>query len=131
LRGGGLFLNHGITRLAPHAPQPDPFISHYVFPSGELHPVTDIMTALQAPRLEVRDVESLREHYPLTLRRWVANLAANRDEAIAEVGPQRERVWRLYMLGSAMGFEAGEISVHQVLAAHPGAPHGLPLQGRH
>jgi cyclopropane-fatty-acyl-phospholipid synthase len=127
LRPGGLFLNHGVTRLAPHDPEPDPFISRYVFPEGELHPVTDIVTAIHTVGLEIRDVESLREHYPLTLRGWAANLAASRDEAIAEVGPQRERVWRLYMLGSALGFEAGEISVHQTLAARPGAPHRLPL----
>jgi cyclopropane-fatty-acyl-phospholipid synthase len=127
LRPGGLFLNHGITRLAPHAPEPDPFISRYVFPDGELHPLADVVAVLQAAQLEVRDVESLRDHYGLTLRRWVANLDAHRDEAIGEVGPQRERVWRLYMLGSALGFEAGEISVHQVLTARPGAPHGLPL----
>ncbi len=130
LRPGGLFLNHGITRLMPHEPEPDPFIRRYVFPDGELHPLTDIMSAMQAAGLEVRDAESLREHYPLTLRRWVDNLVANRDEAIAEAGPERERVWRLYMLGSALGFEAGEISVHQVLAARPGAPHGLPLDRR-
>ena len=127
LRPGGLFLNHGITRLVPHAPAPDPFISRYVFPDGELHPLADVITVMQAADLEVRDVESLRDHYGLTLRRWVANLAAHRDEAIAEVGPERERVWRLYMLGSALGFEAGEISVHQVLLARPGAPHDLPL----
>ncbi|HET6867548.1 MAG TPA: cyclopropane-fatty-acyl-phospholipid synthase family protein [Solirubrobacteraceae bacterium] len=127
LRPGGLFLNHGITRLVPHAPEPDPFISRYVFPDGELHPLADVVGVLQGATLEVRDVESLRDHYGLTLRRWVSNLAAHRDEAISEVGPQRERVWRLYMLGSALGFEAGEISVHQVLAASPGAPHDLPL----
>ncbi len=128
LRPGGLFLNHGITRLTPHAPNPDPFISRYVFPDGELHPVTDIIDAMQAAELEVRDVESLRDHYPLTLRRWSANLAAHRNGAVEEVGPQRERVWRLYMLASALGFEAGEISVYQVLAARPDAPHGLPLE---
>jgi len=127
LRPGGLFLNHGITRLTRHRPEPDPFISRYVFPDGELHPVTDIMSAMEEANLEIRDMESLREHYPLTLRRWVANLDANREAAIAEVGAQRERVWRLYMLGSALGFEAGEISVHQVLAARRGARHGLPL----
>jgi cyclopropane-fatty-acyl-phospholipid synthase len=136
LRPGGLFLNHGITRLAWHAPGPDPFIARYVFPDGELHPVTDVMTAMHDAELEVRDVESLREHYPLTLRRWCANLAANRQEAIAEVGPQRERVWRLYMLGSALGFEEEEVSIYQVLAARRGAPHRLPLDrgrllGRH
>ena len=75
----------------------------------------------------MRDVESLREHYALTLRRWVANLAASRDEAVAEVGFERERVWRLYMLGSAQGFEGGEIGVYQTLAARDGAPHALPL----
>jgi cyclopropane-fatty-acyl-phospholipid synthase len=127
LRPGGLFLNHGITRLVPHAPEPDPFISRYVFPDGELHPLADVISALQAPTLEVRDVESLRDHYGITLRRWAANLCAHRDEAIAEVGVQRERVWRLYLLASALAFEAGEISVHQVLVARPGAPHRLPL----
>ena len=127
MRPGGLFLNHGITRLAPHAPKPDPFISRYVFPDGELHPVSQVVGAMESVGLEVRDVESLRDHYALTLRRWVANLDANREQAIAEVGPQRERVWRLYMLGSALAFEAAEISVHQVLAARTGAPHGLPL----
>jgi cyclopropane-fatty-acyl-phospholipid synthase len=128
LRPGGLFLNHGITRVAPHRPGPDPFIGRYVFPEGELHPVTDILIAMQGAGMEVRDVESLREHYPMTLRRWLANLAAHREEAIAEVGPQRERVWRLYMLGSALGFESSEISVYQVLAVLSGADHGLPLE---
>jgi len=128
LRPGGLFLNHGITRLKPHAPAPDPFITHYVFPDGELHPVTDVMLAMQEAGLEIRDAESLREHYALTLRRWVANLNASREQAIAEVGAPRERVWRLYMLGSALGFEAAEISVYQVLAARPDGLHGLPLE---
>ncbi len=127
LRPGGLFLNHGIARLASVQPTRETFISRYVFPDGELHPVTDLMNALQRAGLEIRDAESLREHYPLTLRSWLANLAARRDEAIALVGDQRERAWQLYMLGSAQAFEAGEIAVYQVLATRPGAPHGLPL----
>ena len=128
LRPGGLFLNHGITRLHAQAAARGPtFIGRYVFPDGELHPVNDIVGALEAGGFEIRDVESLREHYALTLRRWVANLAANRDEAIAEVGDERERVWRLYMLGSAQGFEGGEIGVYQTLASRDGAPHSLPL----
>ncbi len=128
LRPGGLFLNQGITRLAPHPPKPDPFIARYVFPDGELHPVTDILAIMQSLHFEFRDVESLRDHYPLTLRRWAANLEASRGQAIAEVGSQRERVWRLYMIASALGFEDGELSIYQVLAARPGAPHGLPLE---
>jgi cyclopropane-fatty-acyl-phospholipid synthase len=127
LRPGGLFLNHGITRLHAPPPRGPTFIGRYVFPDGELHPVADIIGALEAGGFEIRDVESLREHYALTLRRWVANLAASRDAAIAEVGAERERVWRLYMLGSAQGFEGGEIGVYQTLAALDGAAHTLPL----
>jgi cyclopropane-fatty-acyl-phospholipid synthase len=130
LRPGGLFLNHGIARLHSRAPDGETFISRYIFPDGELHPVGDLICELQACGFETRDVESLREHYPLTLRRWLSNLESHRDEVIAEVGAERERAWRLYMLASAEAFEAGEIGVYQVLAARDGAPHGLPLQRR-
>jgi cyclopropane-fatty-acyl-phospholipid synthase len=82
---------------------------------------------MESTGLELRDVESLREHYVLTLRRWVANLAANRAAAIEAADAERERVWRLYMTASATGFEDGEISVFQTLAAKPGAGRRLPL----
>src|SRR5581483_6905754 len=111
LRPGGLFLNHGIARLYSEEPDSDTFIWRYIFPDGELHPVTDVMASMQATGLEVRDVESLRDHYPLTLRRWLANLRAHREEAIAIVGPERDRTWELYILSSALGFEDGEITV--------------------
>ena len=127
LRPGGLFLNHGIVRVEEKARDPNTFISRYVFPDGELHQLPAALEALEAAGLELRDAESLREHYPLTLRRWVRNLEANWTEAVAEAGADRARVWRLYMTGSAQAFDRGEISVHQVLAAAPGAPHGLPL----
>jgi cyclopropane-fatty-acyl-phospholipid synthase len=127
LRPGGLFLNHGIVRLDSEPPTSDTFISRYIFPDGELHPVTEVMVAMRAAGLEVRDVEALREHYPLTLRRWLANLRANRDRAIAIVGAERERTWQLYLLVSALGFESGDISVYQVLATRHGGPHQLPL----
>jgi cyclopropane-fatty-acyl-phospholipid synthase len=127
LRPGGLFLNHGITRLYSEQPRSDTFIWRYIFPDGELHPVTAVMTSMHAAGLEVRDVESMRDHYPLTLRRWLANLRAHRKEAIAIVGPERERTWELYILSSALGFEDREISIYQVLATRSDAPSGLPL----
>jgi cyclopropane-fatty-acyl-phospholipid synthase len=127
LRPGGLFLNHGITRLRSETSGSDTFITRYVFPDGELHPLTDLMSALHGAGFEARDVEALREHYVITLRHWLANLDRNREEVLGEVGGERERAWRLYMLGSASAFESGEIAVYQVLAAGDGAPHGLPL----
>jgi cyclopropane-fatty-acyl-phospholipid synthase len=127
LRPGGLFLNHGIARLRPAPRSSKSFIARYVFPDGELHPLDALATSLRRAGMELRDVESLREHYPLTLRRWSANLAARREEAIAAAGSERERVWRLYMAGAASAFERGEITVFQTLAADPGRPSGLPL----
>jgi cyclopropane-fatty-acyl-phospholipid synthase len=128
LRPGGLFLNHGIARMYSRPAQGDTFISRYIFPDGELHPVAEIVTAMQAAGLEVRDIESLREHYPLTLRRWAANLRAHHPEAVDAAGYERERAWRLYLLSCAQAFEAGEITVYQTLGVRAGAPHGLPLQ---
>ena len=130
LRPGGLFLNHGIARLRERPRAEDTFITRYIFPDGELHPVTDVLRSMESSSFEIRDVESLREHYVLTLRRWVANLEARAAETIREVGEMRVRAWRLYLLGSADGFATGEISVFQVLSARDGAPHGLPLGRR-
>jgi cyclopropane-fatty-acyl-phospholipid synthase len=127
LAPGGLFLNHGIARLFSEEPTSDTFISRYVFPDGELHPVGDLVAELAAERMEVRDIESLRDHYPLTLRRWAANLAAHREEAIRIAGRERERAWTLYMLASAQAFERGEITVYQVLSARLGGSPRLPL----
>jgi cyclopropane-fatty-acyl-phospholipid synthase len=127
LRPGGLLLNHGITRASPRGWDGKSFVARFVFPDGELESLATMVRTFELAGLEVRDVESLREHYALTLRRWLANLAAGREAAIAEAGEERERIWRLYMTGAARTFDSGEISVHQVLAAAPGAVHQLPL----
>ena len=89
------------------------------FPDGELIDVGRVVLAMEEAGFEVRDVESLREHYAKTLHAWVRNLERNWDAAVAEVGVRRARVWRLYMAASANGFEDGGISVHQVLGAVP------------
>jgi cyclopropane-fatty-acyl-phospholipid synthase len=118
VRPQGRVLNHGISRPPGHKARLPrrSFINRYVFPDGELHEVGRVVSIMQASGFEVRHVETLREHYALTLRQWVANLEAHWDEAVAEVGEARARVWRLYMAGSAVNFEAGRTQVHQVLA---------------
>jgi cyclopropane-fatty-acyl-phospholipid synthase len=133
VRPEGRLLNHGISRPARSEKARLPrrsFINRYVFPDGELHEVGRVISITQDAGFEVRHVESLREHYALTLRRWVANLEAHWDEAVSEVGAPRARVWRLYMAGSAVNFEAGRSQVHQVLSVprEPGGLSGLPLR---
>jgi cyclopropane-fatty-acyl-phospholipid synthase len=119
LRPQGRFLNHAIGRPPGFKHSPvlrRGFIDRYVFPDGELHEVGTIVSAIQESGFEVRHLETLREHYALTLRAWVANLEANWDEAVAQAGLARARIWRLYMAGSAVNFEAGHTQIHQVLA---------------
>lgn len=96
------------------------FIDRYVFPDGELEPMATMIEAIERTGFEVRDVESLREHYERTLRAWVANLEAHWDQAVALSSAGRARVWRLYMAGSAMGFASNRLGLNQVLAVKSG-----------
>jgi cyclopropane-fatty-acyl-phospholipid synthase len=128
---GGRFLNHAISRPPGHRPRffRYGFIDRYVFPDGELHEIGSVVSAIQANGFEVRHVESLREHYALTLRQWVRNLEAQWDEAEHLAGSARARIWQLYMAASALLFEAGRISVHQTLAVRADAGRSaMPLR---
>ena len=117
---GGRLLHHAIASHAePTEEREEPrssFIDRYVFPDGELEPLGSAITALDRAGLEVRDVENLREHYTLTLRAWVARLEERWDAAVRLTSPGRARVWRLYMVASALAFQFGEITVNQTLA---------------
>ena len=130
LKPGGVFLNHGIARDFHNVPSGKPsFTDRYVFPDGELVPISTTLHHAEAVGFEVRDVESLREHYALTLRHWVRRLEAHHDEAVNLVGETTYRVWRLFMSGSAYGFDTGRQSVYQTLLVKRDANgrSGLPL----
>ena len=124
LRPEGRLLNHAISKPGGTTLGRRTFIGSYVFPDGELLDVAAVVGAMQRNGFEVRDVESLREHYSRTLHRWVANLEAGWDEAVALVGTPRANIWRLYMAASANGFDDGGIAVHQVLGVVPDASGG-------
>jgi cyclopropane-fatty-acyl-phospholipid synthase len=141
LKPGGLFMNHGIVSLSEPRPRrlrekifrkfwkADAFIDTYVFPDGKLTAAHDVIAAAEGAGFEVRDVESLREHYAMTLRHWVRALEEKSDEATALVGDHHFRIWRLYMAASANAFTKAAINVIQTLLAKPDA-HGhstIPL----
>lgn len=120
LRPGGTFLNHGIARKfdVPKEHEAD-FAKRYVFPDGELVPISTTLHAAEEAGFEVRDVESLREHYELTLRHWVKNLEDHADEARQATDDTTYRIWRLYLAGSANGFRTSIYSIHQALLVKP------------
>ncbi|MFG1668629.1 class I SAM-dependent methyltransferase [Streptomyces sp. Y7] len=135
LKPGGRLLNHQIARRPQRdesSYEVDEFIDAYVFPDGELQPVGSTVAQLERAGFEVRDVESIREHYALTLRRWVANLEADWARAVTLTSIGRARVWRLYMAASALAFERNRIGVNQVLAVRTPEPgdSGMPLRAR-
>jgi cyclopropane-fatty-acyl-phospholipid synthase len=115
----GRLLNHAISKPGGSFLGGRTFIGRYVFPDGELLDVADVIGAMQQTGFEVRDVESLREHYSRTLHHWVANLEARWDEAVDLVGAPRANIWRLYMAASANGFDDGGLAIHQVLGVVP------------
>ena len=120
LKPGGVFLNHGIAKRENDEPQHHPTFSEaYVFPDGELTPINRSLHAAEIAGFEVRDVESLREHYALTLRHWVQRLERNHAEALKYVDEPTYRVWRLFMSGSAHGFAHGRLNVYQTLLLKP------------
>ena len=113
----GRLLNRAIARPAgePSAIAKRTFMSRYVFPDAALEEMGEVVTAMASAGFEVRHAEGLREHYALTLREWVRNLESNWDHCVAEVGLARARIWRLYMAGSALGFEDGRLGIAQIL----------------
>jgi cyclopropane-fatty-acyl-phospholipid synthase len=129
LRPGGVFLSHGIAGLPDGPVKTGPtFVDTHVFPDSELPPINTVLGAAESCRFEVRDLESLREHYVLTLRHWVRRLEARREEALQAVDVTTYRVWRLYMAGSAHAFAQGHLGVYQaLLVKQDRGRSGLPL----
>ncbi|TMB91268.1 MAG: class I SAM-dependent methyltransferase [Chloroflexi bacterium] len=123
LRPTGRALVHGITCEPRALINRASFLNTFVFPDGELEDVGTIIRSLEGAGLEVRDVESLREHYALTLSHWLRRLEQNWDDAVRIAGPRRARTWRLYMTAAELSFRARGVSIHQTLAVHP-APDG-------
>ena len=131
LAPGGLVLNHGITAGGLQNRQlgagMGDFIEKYIFPGGELLHVSAVLAYLAGAGLEMLDTENLRPHYARTLWDWSDALESQLDKArqlLAEGGDAARaakilRAYRLYLAGSAMSFEQGWISLHQVLASRP------------
>ena len=130
----GLFLNHAISRRAPKPSligrrwRPEQrAIAKYIFPGGELDDVGRSVTAMERAGFEVHDVEGWRRHYALTCEHWVNALVEKRDEAIAEIGEEKYRIWIAYLAGVSLAFSRGTLRIFQTLVSKsPKRPPPLP-----
>lgn len=123
LKPGGLLLNHGITAGGTRNHEVGagigPFIERYIFPGGELMHVSKAAELMSEASLEPLDIENLRPHYARTLWAWSDALEARLATAKTLTRDSVVRAYRLYLAGSAMGFEQGWMALFQMLAAKP------------
>jgi cyclopropane-fatty-acyl-phospholipid synthase len=131
LKQGGAMLMHGICATHPEKRQvgrgAGEFIDKYVFPDGELPHMSDVARIMAEQGLEVVDVESLRRHYAKTLAEWAHRLDARPDEARRLAGEKRYRIWRVYLMGSGIGFRDNWMNIYQLLACKLGGKHADPF----
>jgi cyclopropane-fatty-acyl-phospholipid synthase len=121
LKPGGVLLNHAIASLDPdEEPLEDVFSTRYVFPDGETLPLSRIQLALERAGFETDHVEGFREDYAVTLSHWAKRFDEHLDKAQALAGPERTRIWRLYLRAARNGFETSYTAVYQVRARRSG-----------
>jgi cyclopropane-fatty-acyl-phospholipid synthase len=113
LEPGGRLLNHGITRLRHTDAEAGPFSERYVFPDAAPLHLSRNLLALERAGFVTRHVEEFGADYAETLRHWARNLDDNLEEATRLAGPERIRVWRLYLRAARNGFESGFTSIYQ------------------
>jgi len=134
LRPGGLLMNHGITAGGTRNHQLGAgigdFVDRYIFPGGELLHLSHVLEVMAERGWEAVDIENLRPHYGRTLWAWSDALEARLDAARAASSERVVRAYRLYLAGSAMAFERGWMSLHQILATRPtGRVEDGPVRG--
>ena len=120
LRQGGRLLNHGIAKLKDFDTEDEgPFSERFVFPDGVPLPLSRIELALERAELVTTQVECLADDYAETLRHWTQRFESRYEDGVQIAGPERARIWRLYLRAARQGFETGWASIYQVLARRP------------
>jgi cyclopropane-fatty-acyl-phospholipid synthase len=114
LKPGGRLLNHGIARLRQGEPEAGSFSERYVFPDAAPLHLSRVQLALERAGFVTEHVEGYQQHYARTLTHWLTKLDANAAQAERLAGPERMRVWRLYLRAARSGFQSGFTSIYQV-----------------
>jgi cyclopropane-fatty-acyl-phospholipid synthase len=109
--GLGLVHSMGLAKAA----RMNRWLEQRIFPNASTPSLRQMMELFEPHRFAVLDVENLRLHYALTLRHWLSRYddAYRRIEEL--VGSRAARAWRLYLAGTAAGFEEGVVQLFQIL----------------
>ena len=115
----GRLLLQQMSRRSDAAPGGGPFIESYIAPDMHMRPLSETLGFLERAGFEIRNVQALREHYVRTVDAWLETFESHYSEAVAMVGDEMARVWRLYLVGGGLSFEEGRMGVDQILAVRP------------
>jgi cyclopropane-fatty-acyl-phospholipid synthase len=107
-------LLHTIGKLGEVSKGPDPFTDTWNFPAYHLPSLSQRTAASEGARLIASDVENLRLHYALTLRRWLERATAARAQIEAMYDARFFRMWEFYLAGGIVMFESGAACNYQV-----------------
>jgi cyclopropane-fatty-acyl-phospholipid synthase len=120
VRPGGRLLNHGIAQVQGDPDHSAGLISErYIFPDGEVPPLSRVQLALERAGLVTDHVERFGQDYADTMNHWIERFEARYEDAVRIAGPERARVWRVYLRAGRDGFARGSESVYQVLCHRP------------
>jgi cyclopropane-fatty-acyl-phospholipid synthase len=107
-----------MSRQGKH-PGGGPFIESFIAPDMHMRPVGETLGFLEGAGFEVEGVQGMRRHYVRTLEAWYAQFEANHDAAVAMMGEEIVRVWRLYLVGAMRSFAEARMGVDQILCSRP------------
>jgi cyclopropane-fatty-acyl-phospholipid synthase len=119
LKPTGRLLLQQMSRRSDAAPGGGAFIENYIAPDMHMRPMHETLGFLERAGFEIREVQALREHYVRTVDDWLDTFESHYPEAVAMVGEEVARVWRLYLVGGGLSFEEGRMGVDQFLAVKP------------
>lgn len=116
LAPGARALVQQMSRRADAAPGGGPFIEAYIAPDMHMRPIGRTLDLFADAGFEVLGVQGMRTDYVRTVADWTERYEKRFDEAVALVGEERARMWRLYLVGGGLAFEQGRMGVDQILA---------------
>ncbi|MFC8409041.1 class I SAM-dependent methyltransferase [Arthrobacter sp. NPDC057259] len=118
VKPGGKVLIQQMSRHGKH-PGGGPFIESFIAPDMHMRPVGETLGFLEDAGLEIEGVQGMRRHYVYTLEAWYERFEENHDAAVAMMGEEIVRVWRLYLVGALRSFAEGRMGVDQILSSRP------------
>jgi cyclopropane-fatty-acyl-phospholipid synthase len=112
LKPGGTVYLDALAMRAKH--RVSTFMSRYVYPGGSspllLH---EYLHEVARSPFELISVEDDRHNYYLTCKRWAQRLDAAREDISRRWGDELYRRFRLFLWGSAAGFDSGLVQAYR------------------